>query len=326
MGEFEELLSIGDPAALDLDRLWQPRGERDFLRIPIGRNDRGEPVVLDLKGRSRLGMGPHVLCAGTYGSGKSQLLHTIVLALAATHPPEEVAVVPADFMGGTSFDPLAGLPHIAGLMTNLAEGEGLTRRACETLTDEVRRRQAVLRDAGDVADIGRYRELRSTTRPDLPPLPHLFVVVDDFCQLLTADPDFLGPLSSIGRVGGSLGMHLLLADRRFETGRYRELAPFLSCRIGLRTDFPEQSSDILGTTDAFHLPRQPGLGYLRTDSGRYERFRASFAARPLSTGSTGPVFPFGDPEPTVLSVMVEQLRRAAGPVHRLRPPSDRRGA
>src|SRR5690606_37509603 len=106
--DFPALLGIEDPAALDLTRLWAPRGERDFLRVPIGLTDRHEPVLLDLKESAQLGLGPHGLCVGATGSGKSELLRTLVLALAATHSPEDLALVLVDYKGGATFAPFAG--------------------------------------------------------------------------------------------------------------------------------------------------------------------------------------------------------------------------
>uniref|UniRef100_UPI00051804BE FtsK/SpoIIIE domain-containing protein n=1 Tax=Streptomyces rimosus TaxID=1927 RepID=UPI00051804BE len=102
---FAELLGIEDVARLDLSRLWAPRGPRAFLRVPIGVNDSHEPVLLDLKESSELGMGPHGLCVGATGSGKSELLRTLVLALVTTHPPEDLALVLVDYKGGATFAP-----------------------------------------------------------------------------------------------------------------------------------------------------------------------------------------------------------------------------
>lgn len=112
--DFPALLGIDDPAELDLQTLWAPRGERDFLRVPIGLTDRHEPVLLDLKESSQLGMGPHGLCVGATGSGKSELLRTLVLALAVTHSPEDLALVLVDYKGGATFAPFAELPTSPG--------------------------------------------------------------------------------------------------------------------------------------------------------------------------------------------------------------------
>jgi S-DNA-T family DNA segregation ATPase FtsK/SpoIIIE len=283
--DFAELLGIDDVARLDLDRLWAPRGERAFLRVPIGVNDAREPVLLDLKESSELGMGPHGLCVGATGSGKSELLRTLVLALVATHPPEDLALVLVDYKGGATFAPFAGLPHVAGVITNLENQAGLVERVHASLAGEVKRRQQVLKDAGNVADIGHYAALRAEKRPDLEPLPHLFVVIDEFGELLTAKPDFIDLFLSIGRIGRSIGVHLLLSSQRIEAGKLKGLETYLSYRLGLRTFSADESRTVLDTTDAFHLPPLPGFGYLKVDTSHYERFKAGY----VSGAYRGPV-------------------------------------
>lgn len=295
--DFPALLGITDPADLHLSALWKPRSERDFLRVPIGLTDRHEPVLLDLKESSQLGMGPHGLCVGATGSGKSELLRTLVLALVATHSPEDLALVLVDYKGGATFAPFAELPHTAGMITNLENQAGLVERVHTSLAGEVKRRQQVLKDAGNVADIGHYAVLRTTERPDLEPLPHLFVVIDEFGELLTAKPDFIDLFLSIGRIGRSIGVHLLLSSQRIEGGKLKGLDTYLSYRLGLRTFSADESRTVLDTTDAFHLPPLPGFGYLKVDTSTYERFKAGY----VSGAHRGPVArAHGDAEPLAL--------------------------
>ncbi|MEV6615649.1 type VII secretion protein EccCa [Streptomyces sp. NPDC051051] len=342
--DFPALLGVADPADLDLPTLWKPRSERDFLRVPIGLTDRHEPVLLDLKESSQLGMGPHGLCVGATGSGKSELLRTLVLALAATHSPEDLAFVLVDYKGGATFAPFAELPHTAGMITNLENQAGLVERVHTSLAGEVKRRQQVLKDAGNVADIGHYAVLRATERPDLEPLPHLFVVIDEFGELLTAKPDFIDLFLSIGRIGRSIGVHLLLSSQRIEGGRLKGLDTYLSYRLGLRTFSADESRTVLDTTDAFHLPPLPGFGYLKVDTSTYERFKAGYvsgvhrgpAAReqrdeeplvlpyPAYNTAGRPEAPEEEPAgtrretgPTVLSLMVGRLAGAAPAVRRI---------
>lgn len=343
--DFAGLLGIEDPAVLDIARMWAPRGERAFLRVPIGVSDAHEPVLLDLKESAELGMGPHGLCVGATGSGKSELLRTLVLALVACHPPEELALVLVDYKGGATFAPFQDLPHVAGVITNLENHAGLVERVHASLAGEVKRRQQVLKDAGHVADIAQYAALRAS-RPGLEPLPHLFVVIDEFGELLTAKPDFIDLFLSIGRIGRSIGVHLLLSSQRIEGGKLKGLDTYLSYRLGLRTFSADESRTVLDTTDAFHLPPLPGFGYLKVDTTAYERFKASYVSGPYQgparrdTGTESPpVLPYPaynglasphvgeaddepaprhrDTGPTVLSVMVEQLRDAAPPVRRI---------
>lgn len=344
--DFADLLGIDDVAQLDLSRLWAPRGERSFLRVPIGVSDAREPVLLDLKESSELGMGPHGLCVGATGSGKSELLRTLVLALVATHPPEDLALVLVDYKGGATFAPFADLPHVAGVITNLENQAGLVERVHASLAGEVKRRQQVLKDAGNVADIGDYAALRSDKRPDLDPLPHLFVVIDEFGELLTAKPDFIDLFLSIGRIGRSIGVHLLLSSQRIEGGKLKGLDTYLSYRLGLRTFSADESRTVLDTTDAFHLPPLPGFGYLKVDTSHYERFKASYVsgayrgpvqraeeedtgplaleyeafntlAKKESSGEQEPTARRRETGPTEMGVIVGQLENAAGPVRRI---------
>lgn len=344
--DFADLLGIEDVARLDLSQLWAPRGERAFLRVPIGISDSREPVLLDLKESSELGMGPHGLCVGATGSGKSELLRTLVLALVATHPPEDLALVLVDYKGGATFAPFADLPHVAGVITNLENQAGLVERVHASLAGEVKRRQQVLKDAGNIADIGDYAALRAEKRPDLAPLPHLFVVIDEFGELLTAKPDFIDLFLSIGRIGRSIGVHLLLSSQRIEGGKLKGLDTYLSYRLGLRTFSADESRTVLDTADAFHLPPLPGFGFLKVDTSHYERFKASYVSgayrgpvRRAEDEDTGPLAreyeaynTLGTPDssmpqeqtvrrretgPTEMGVMVEQLENAAEPVRRI---------
>ncbi|MFF5706810.1 type VII secretion protein EccCa [Streptomyces sp. NPDC012794] len=346
--DFMGLLGISDPAALDVGRMWAPRGERDFLRVPIGIDDRHGPVLLDLKESSQLGMGPHGLCVGATGSGKSELLRTLVLALVATHSPEDLAMVLVDYKGGATFAPFEKLPHVAGVITNLENQAGLVERVHTSLAGEVKRRQQVLKDAGNVADIGHYAVLRAE-KPELEPLPHLFVVIDEFGELLTAKPDFIDLFLSIGRIGRSIGVHLLLSSQRIEGGKLKGLDTYLSYRLGLRTFSADESRTVLDTTDAFQLPPLPGFGYLKVDTSTYTRFKAGYVsgryrgpAAEREGGESGPLAlpyptfntlqdsagPAEDTEekptataretgPSVLSVIVDQLAGAAPPVRRI---------
>jgi DNA segregation ATPase FtsK/SpoIIIE, S-DNA-T family len=294
-----DLLGISDVATINPETAWQPRSPRDFLRVPIGLDDFGAPILLDLKESAQLGMGPHGICIGATGSGKSEMLRTLITALALSHPPEDLSMVLVDYKGGAAFAPFAGLPHVAGIIDNLADDPQLTERARASINGEVVRRQELLRDAGSIPSISHYRELRSQ-RPELPPLPHLFVVIDEFGELLTAEPDFVDLLITIGRIGRSIGVHLLLSSQRIESGKLRGLDSYLSYRIGLRTFSESESSVVLDTPDAFHLPAIPGYGYLKVDTSVYRRFRSGYVSGPVA-GAAAPVLePDAQPQPLLL--------------------------
>lgn len=337
------LLGIQDPARLDLARMWAPRAERDFLRVPIGVTLAGAPVLLDLKESSQLGMGPHGLCVGATGSGKSELLRTLVLALAATHSPQRLSLVLVDYKGGATFAPFADLPHVAGLITNLEADASLVERMYASLDGEVQRRQQLLADADNSVDITQYAMRRAARgNPDeLPPLQHLMVVIDEFGELMTAKPEFIELFLRIGRIGRSIGVHLLLSSQRIEGGKLRGLETYLSYRLGLRTLSEMESRTVLETPDAFHLPPLPGAGYLKVDTSVYQQFKSAYVSGPVEDAGPRTAQPdsgawrvlqaprYGSAEPaadrhedapqatrrttgpSLLSTMVEQIEPAA---------------
>ena len=271
------LLDTGDPYDLDLAQTWASRPNRDRLRVPIGVGTDGRPIELDLKESAQDGMGPHGLLVGATGSGKSELLRTLVLALAVTHSPEILNFVLVDFKGGATFTLLDRLPHTSALITNLEDELPLVDRMLGAIQGELTRRQELLRRSGNYASQRDYERARSAGVP-LTPLPSLLVIVDEFSELLEARPDFIDMFVSIGRVGRSLGIHLLLASQRLEEGRLRGLETHLSYRIGLRTFSSMDSRAVLGVGDAYELPRSPGHGYLRTGTEGLVRLKAAYVS------------------------------------------------
>ena len=280
--EITDLLGIDPSLPAPLESLWKPRIPSEFLRVPFAVDDHGSPMHLDLKEAAQQGMGPHGICIGATGSGKSELLRTLVLSLALGHSPEDLSMILVDYKGGAAFAPFSGLPHIAGLIDNLADDPQLTVRARSSLQGEVVRRQQLLKDADSSPSITHYRELRRTN-PDLPPMPHLLVVIDEFGELLTAEREFIDLFLQIGRIGRSIGVHLLLSSQRIEGGQLRGLDTYLSYRLGLRTFSEAESQIVLDTADAFSLPSLPGYGYLKVDTSIYQRFRAGYVSGPMPT-------------------------------------------
>jgi S-DNA-T family DNA segregation ATPase FtsK/SpoIIIE len=142
---------------------------------------------------------------------------------------------------------------------------------------ELVRRQELLRRAGNYASQRDYERARAAGVP-LAPLPSLLIICDEFSELLTARPDFIDMFVQIGRVGRSLGIHLLLASQRLEEGRLRGLETHLSYRLGLRTFSSMESRAVLGVADAYELPRSPGHGYLKAGTEGLIRFKAAYVS------------------------------------------------
>ncbi|MEU9989366.1 type VII secretion protein EccCa [Streptomyces sp. NPDC048045] len=290
--EFTDLLSLGDAASVDTKRTWRPRALAERLRVPIGLGEDGRPVMLDLKEAAQEGMGPHGLCVGATGSGKSELLRTLVLGLAVTHSSETLNFVLADFKGGATFAGMAQMPHVAAVITNLADDLTLVDRMGDSIRGELNRRQEMLRDAGNYANIHDYEKARAAGAP-LQPIPSLVLVIDEFSELLTAKPDFIEMFVQIGRIGRSLGVHLLLASQRLEEGRLRGLETYLSYRIGLRTFSAAESRAALGVPDAYELPNVPGSGFLKFGTDEMVRFKAAYVSGVYRTGPQRSALPGG---------------------------------
>ncbi|WP_030544419.1 type VII secretion protein EccC [Streptomyces albus] len=288
--DFTELLGLGDAASVDVDRTWRPRSQAERLRVPIGVGEGGQPVMLDLKEAAQDGMGPHGLCVGATGSGKSELLRTLVLGLAVTHSSETLNFVLADFKGGATFAGMSQMPHVAAVITNLADDLTLVDRMGDSIRGELQRRQELLRASGNYANLHDYEKARAAGAP-LEPLASLVLVIDEFSELLTAKPDFIDMFIQIGRIGRSLGVHLLLASQRLEEGRLRGLDTYLSYRIGLRTFSAAESRTALGVPDAYHLPSVPGSGYLKFGTDEMTRFKAAYVSGAYRAGTTATAGP-----------------------------------
>jgi len=278
--ELVDILGVGDIREIDFDVTWQVRLRRDRLRVPIGLTPDGVPISLDLKESAEQGMGPHGVMIGATGSGKSEVLRTLVLALAITHSPDQLNFVLVDFKGGATFAGMAGMPHVSAIITNLGEELTLVDRMQEALAGEMTRRQELLRSAGNFANVTDYEKARLGGRSDLAPLPALVIVADEFSELLAAKPEFVDTFVNIGRLGRSLHVHLLLASQRLEEGKLRGLDSHLSYRIGLRTFSAAESRAVLGVPDAYDLPSSPGVGYLKPGTTSLIQFRAAYVSGP----------------------------------------------
>ena len=275
-----ELVGIGDIRDFDPEKQWRRREGRERLAAPFGVTPEGQPVVLDIKESSQQGMGPHGLLIGATGSGKSEVLRTLVLALALTHSPEQLNLVLVDFKGGATFAGMSDLPHVSAMISNLESELSLVDRMQDALQGEMVRRQEVLREAGNYANVSEYEADRIAGKHEFPPLPALFIVLDEFTEMLMAKPEFGEVFIMIGRLGRSLSVHLLLASQKMDLGKARGLESHLSYRIALKTFTENDSREVLGIPDAAKLPPLPGSGFLKAGGDGLVRFRASYVAAP----------------------------------------------
>lgn len=280
---WEEMVGITDPGNIRVDLQWPRRrdADRSRLSIPFGHDPSGQIVHLDIKESAEEGMGPHGMCIGATGSGKSEFLRTLVLSAIAHHSPDQLNLLLVDFKGGATFLGFDRLSHVTAVVTNMEEEADLVTRMEDVINGEMARRQRILRDAGNLASVADYERAREQGA-QLEPLPTLLIILDEFAELLEQHPGFSKLFVAIGRLGRSLRIHLLLSSQKVPANRMGELEAHLSYRIALRTNQTSDSRDAIGTADAYHLPKKPGAGYLRVGAGDLQRFQAAYVGAPYS--------------------------------------------
>jgi S-DNA-T family DNA segregation ATPase FtsK/SpoIIIE len=278
------LLGLDPPLVDTILTTWRAAGPDPDTTAPIGVTEDGV-LVLDL-----VRDGPHSLIAGTTGSGKSELLRTLVVGLAAGCSPLHLTFVLIDFKGGSAFDECARLPHTVGMVTDLDERLGA--RALRCLEAELRHRERCLRAAG-VADLKEYRRLGG----DRTPMPRLVVVIDEFATLKNEVPDFVDALVGIAQRGRSLGVHLVLATQRPSGAVSENIRANTNLRIALRVQDANDSQDVIGLPDAASIGRnQPGRAWARLGPGEVVAIQTALSTGIAVAGGAPPVevrpFPF----------------------------------
>ncbi|HEV2890477.1 MAG TPA: FtsK/SpoIIIE domain-containing protein [Frankiaceae bacterium] len=258
-----DLLSLEPLTSDGVRARWLLDGSTTTMMLGAGLDG---PFTLDLRRD-----GPHGLIAGTTGSGKSELLQTIIAALAVANRPEAMNFVLVDYKGGSAFKDCAFLPHTVGMVTDL--DNHLVERALTSLGAEVRYRERVLAAAA-VKDIEDYADLRAKD-PSRLPLPRLLIVIDEFASLARELPEFVKGLVNIAQRGRSLGIHLILATQRPSGVVSAEIRANTNLRISLRVTDATDSSDVLGAADAARIPKSaPGRGYAKLGAGGLVPFQA----------------------------------------------------
>ncbi|MGW6531025.1 FtsK/SpoIIIE domain-containing protein [Streptomyces venezuelae] len=285
-----DVLQLEPPTSGAITARWQAGGQSTMA--VIGESYDG-PFGIDMRKD-----GPHGLIAGTTGSGKSELLQTIVAALAVANTPENMTFVLVDYKGGSAFKDCVKLPHTVGMVTDL--DAHLVERALESLGAELKRREHILADA-DAKDIEDYQDLVRRD-PSHAPVPRLLIVIDEFASMVRDLPDFVTGLVNIAQRGRSLGIHLLLATQRPSGVVSPEIRANTNLRIALRVTDGGESSDVIDSPEAGHISKNtPGRAYVRLG-------HASLV--PFQSGRVGGRRP-GAADPALLAPWVDSLDWAA---------------
>ncbi|MFC9679162.1 FtsK/SpoIIIE domain-containing protein [Streptomyces sp. NPDC056948] len=262
-GETEDSALPGSSRLLDVLQLEPPTSDAIVARWRMGGQSTLAVIGESYDGAFGLDIrkdGPHGLIAGTTGSGKSELLQTIVAALAVANTPENMTFVLVDYKGGAAFKDCVHLPHTVGMVTDL--DAHLVERALESLGAELHRREHILA-AADAKDIEDYQDLVRRD-PSNQPVPRLLIVIDEFASMVRDLPDFVTGLVNIAQRGRSLGIHLLLATQRPSGVVSPEIRANTNLRIALRVTDGGESSDVIDSPEAGHISKNtPGRAYAR---------------------------------------------------------------
>ena len=261
--------------------------------------------------------GVHGLVAGGTGSGKSELLTTLIAGMAVQYDPSVLNFVLVDYKGGGAFKPFEKLPHCVDIITNL--NQSAVTRMFTAINAEVRRRQQLNADTG-VKDIVDYR--RRGYHLSKEPYPHLFIIIDEYAEMIADNRDYLQELESITRVGRSLGISLILASQR-PTGVTDQMRSNIKFRICLRVEGADESRELLRVPDAANLPNgMPGRGYLQIGNDELYLMQMAY------TGDSYPEAqqPDDTEAPKLFDVIVRLAARLAqqpdAPTRRARPWPD----
>ncbi|WP_331737561.1 FtsK/SpoIIIE domain-containing protein [Streptomyces sp. NBC_00019] len=272
-----DLLNLEPPTAEEVVQRWNRRPASTSALVGQGFD---RPVAFDL-----VKDGPHALIAGTTGSGKSELLQTFVASLAAVNRPDEITFVLVDYKGGSAFKDCVRLPHTLGMVTDL--DSHLVQRALASLTAELMRREHMLAAAG-AKDHPEYRALRRRD-PDLPPMPRLLLVIDEFATLAREIPDFIPGLVGIAQRGRSLGLHMVLATQRPAGVVTSDIRANTNLRISLRVTDATESTDVLDVPDAASISAAtPGRALVRLGHRSAMSFQTAYVGAPRPQGEVDP--------------------------------------
>lgn len=283
-----DLVGIHRPSGDDVLERWNSQ-DGPHTQVILGADASG-PVTVDLAVQ-----GPHTMLGGATGAGKSILLQTLVTALLLANSPDELNLVLVDFKGGSAFLPFQQCPHVVALIRSTGQtpadtfDEAAAHRVLASVRAEVRRRESLLAPYG--GEIDHYGQARRND-PDLPALPRLVMIFDEFARVLESSPDFLSELVNVAAKGRSLGMHLVLATQSLQGKTSPEMKNNIDLRITLRQNEPADSLEILDVPDAAAIPghlRGRGMILCTKDETRTpDVFQSGYLGNPPPTGTAVP--------------------------------------
>lgn len=267
---FFEMMGVKTLAEMDVLSNWKKNRTYDSMKALVGVKAGGVPCYLDIHEKYH---GPHGLVAGTTGSGKSETLQTYILSLAVNFSPDDVGFFVIDYKGGGMANLFTDLPHTIGQISNLSGNQ--VRRAMVSIKSENRRRQQLFNEHG-VNNINSYTKLVKNNEASTP-IPHLFIIIDEFAELKREEPEFMHELISVAQVGRSLGVHLILATQKPSGTVDDNIWSNSKFRLCLRVQDRQDSTDMLHKPDAAYIT-QAGRCYLQVGNDEiFELFQSGWS-------------------------------------------------
>ena len=280
-----KLLKIKGMEDLNLEDRWAASQVYKSMAAPLGVRAGDEIVYLDLNEKAH---GPHGLVAGTTGSGKSEILQTYILSIATLFHPYEVAFVIIDFKGGGMVNQFKQLPHLVGAITNI-DGKEIDRSLL-SIRAELRKRQQCFAQAG-VNHIDNYIKKYKSGECSVP-LPHLILIVDEFAELKSDQPEFMKELISTARIGRSLGVHLILATQKPSGVVNDQIWSNSKFKLCLKVQNKEDSNEVLKSPLAAEI-REPGRAYLQVGNNEiFELFQSAYSGASVRSEEAGNIKKF----------------------------------
>ncbi|MDE6625484.1 MAG: type VII secretion protein EssC [Lachnospiraceae bacterium] len=267
---FFDMYQVERPEQLQVKQRWKKNESHKSLAVPLGVRAKEDYVYLNLHEKAH---GPHGLVAGTTGSGKSEIVQSYILSLAVNFHPYEVGFLLIDYKGGGMANLFKDLPHLLGTITNLDGSESM--RAMASIKSELARRQKIFSQY-DVNHINAYNKLFKLGKA-IEPIPHLFLISDEFAELKKEQPDFMSELVSAARIGRSLGIHLILATQKPSGVVDDQIWTNSKFKLALKVQNEGDSKEIIKTPDAAFIT-QAGRAYLQVGNNEiYELFQSAWS-------------------------------------------------
>lgn len=302
-----ELMGISRVEEWNVAEQWRRNDSTKSLQVPIGIGAGGRKVMFDIHDA---GHGPHGLVAGTSGSGKTRFMECMVATMAAYYHPHELAFMLVDFKGSDFLQDLPDLPHCISVLSSIEgksedEQSWHTTRALKALQAESKRRQRLFAATG-IGNISEYHARWRRNPARMEPVPRLIIIIDEFAELATQQPDFLAGLVSLARIGRSLGMHLILSTQQPSGIVTDQIWANSRFRLSMKFNKAEDSQAVLKRPDAAYI-EQRGRGYLQVGENEvFDLFQGPYGGIPYE--EVDPALVAGDREVEVVQVALNGVR------------------